>query len=173
MATVGKLAVIVAQYGADVSACVASHRRDEAVEVVQQTADESATQLTSRVRESVSRLVSAGYHVHSASFVARGGFDVRDVMATAGLLRGLVATMVAVGAGHVHIHAETPDVQTRYALTALTNTISEQLQGTGVEFHTDFISPMAEPPSAAAAAPDAHALESATVAPPSSARASP
>jgi hypothetical protein len=139
MATVGKLAVVVAQYGADVSACVASEADGAAVEVVQQAADETGTQLTTRVRERLSRLVNAGYRVHTASFVARGGFDVRDVMATAGLLRGLVASMVAVGAGHVHIRAAAADVHTRYALTALTDAISEQLQGTGVEFHTDFM----------------------------------
>jgi hypothetical protein len=151
MATVGKLAVVVAQYGADVSACVASEADGEAVEVVQQAADETGAQLTTRVRERLSRLVSAGYRVHSASFVARGGFDVRDVMATAGLLRGLVASMVAVGAGHVHIRAAAGDVHTRYALTALTDAISEQLHGTGVEFHTDFMT--AEAAAAEADAP--------------------
>jgi hypothetical protein len=144
MATVGKLAVVVAQYGADVSACVASEADGEAVEVVQQAADETGAQLTTRVRERLSRLVSAGYRVHTASFVARGGFDVRDVMATAGLLRGLVASMVAVGAGHVHIRAAAGDVHTRYALTALTDAISEQLHGTGVEFHTDFMTAEAD-----------------------------
>ena len=159
MATVGKLAVVVAQYGADVSACVASQGQEGTVEIVQQAADETSTQLTSRVRELLSRLVGAGYRVHSASFVARGGFDVRDVMATAGLLRGLVATMVAVGAGQVHIHAETPDVQTRYALTALTNAILEQLRGTGVEFHTDFISPVAQPACAANDPPEGRSLD--------------
>ena len=65
-------------------------------------------------------------------------------MATAGLLRGLVASMVAVGAGHVYIRAAAGDVHTRYALTALTDAISEQLQGTGVEFHTDFVGPEPE-----------------------------
>jgi hypothetical protein len=144
MATVGKLAVVVAQYGADVSACLASEEQGGAVEVVQQTADETPTHFTGRVRELLSRLVSAGYCVHSASFVARSGFDVRDVMATAGLLRGLVGAMVAVGAGHVHIRAAAGDTQTRYALTALTDAISEQLHGTGVEFHTDFVEPAGE-----------------------------
>lgn len=148
MATVGKLAVVVAQYGADVSACVASEGDDDAkVELVQQTADETGAQLTTRVRELLSRLVSAGYRVHRACFVARGGFDVRDVMATAGLLRGLVASMVAVGAGHVYIRAAAGDVHTRYALTALTDAISEQLQGTGVEFHTDFMGADPEDPT--------------------------
>jgi hypothetical protein len=146
MATVGKLAMVVAQYGADVSACVARDADDGAVEVVQQAADESGAQLTTRVRERLSRLVSAGYRVHSASFVARGGFDVRDVMATAGLLRGLVASMVAVGAGHVHIRAAAGDVHTRYALTALADALSGELHGTGVEFHTDFVGTHTEAP---------------------------
>jgi hypothetical protein len=149
MAAVGKLAVVVAQYGADVSACLAEQPQDGTVELLQQAQHETAAQLTSRVRECVSSWVSSGYRVTSASFVARGGFDVRDVMATAGLLRGLVATMVAVGVGRVNIHAETPDRQTRYALTALTDAISEQLQGSGVEFHTDFAMPV---PAAAASA---------------------
>jgi hypothetical protein len=139
MATVDKLAVVVAQYGADVAACVASEGVDACVELVQQAADETGAQLNTRVKECLARLVSAGHRVHSAIFVARGGFEVRDVMATAGLLRGLVASMVAVGAGHVHIRAAAGDLHTRYALTALTDAISEQLHGSGVEFHTDFV----------------------------------
>jgi hypothetical protein len=86
--------------------------------------------------------------------VARGGFDVRDVMATAGLLRGLVTSMVAVGAGHVHICAAAGDVHTRYALTALADALSEQLHGSGVEFHTNFAGTQAEATPATAQPPE-------------------
>lgn len=139
MATVSKLAVIVAQYGADVSACVAS-QGEGPYEILQQSEHETPGQLSSRVRERLAHLVEAGCHIDSASFVARTGFDVRDVMSVAGLLRGLVAAMVTVGAGQVHLHAEPRDLQTGYALTALADAISEQLHGTGVALATDFVS---------------------------------
>lgn len=131
MATASKLAVVVAQYGADVPACLAA---DAPSEVVQQASDETPGQLTARVRERLAALATSGAHIHSATFVARKGFDVRDVMAAAGLLRGLVSAMVAAGTAQVHLHAEPSDVQTRYALTALAEAMTEQLEGTGVEF---------------------------------------
>jgi hypothetical protein len=137
MATVGKLSVIVAQYGADVSVCsTAASAADGACEVLQQGSDESPTQLTSRVRARLADLSRNGYRIHHARFVARKGFDVRDVMAAAGLLRGLVSAMVAAGTAHVHLHAEPNDLQTRYAITALAEAMADQLQGTGVDFNT-------------------------------------
>lgn len=138
MATVSKLAVIVAQYGADLSACVASHA-DGPYEILQQVEQETPGQLATRVRERLAHLTESGCRIHSASFVARNAFDVRDVMSMAGLLRGLVAAMVAVGAGQVHLHAEPRDLQTGYALTALADAISEQLHGTGVALATEFV----------------------------------
>jgi hypothetical protein len=142
MAQVSKLAVIVAQYGADVSACVASHAEGP-YEILQQAERETPGQLATRVRERLSHLVELGCRIDSASFVARTGFEVRDVMSVAGLLRGLVAAMVAMGAGQVHLHAEPSDLQTGYALTALADAISEQLHGTGVALATEFVVPPA------------------------------
>ena len=82
MATVGKLSVIVAQYGADVSVCsTAANAADGACEILQQRSDESPSQLTSRVRARLADLGRTGYRIHHARFVARKGFDVRDVMA--------------------------------------------------------------------------------------------
>jgi hypothetical protein len=132
METAGKLAVVVAQYGADVAACVAAHAEAPA-EIVQQASHESAGQLSARVRERLAALATDGARIHSASFIARKGFDVRDVMAAAGLVRGLVSAMVAAGTAQVHLHAEPSDVQTRYALTALAEAMNEELEGTGVE----------------------------------------
>lgn len=133
MATASKVAVVVAQYGADVAACLPTPA-DAASELVQQASDESAGQLTARVRDRLAALASNGARIHTASFIARRGFDVRDVMAAAGLLRGLVSAMVAAGTVQVHLHAEPSDLQTRYALTALAEAMTEQLEGTGVEF---------------------------------------
>jgi hypothetical protein len=42
--------------------------------------------------------------------------------------------MVAAGTVQVHLHAEPHDLQTRYALTALAEAMTEQLEGTGVAF---------------------------------------
>jgi len=139
MAVVSKLAVVVAQYGADVSACVASHL-GAPHEVLQQAEHETPGQLSTRVRERLAHLVDAGCRIESASFVARTDFEVRDVMAVAGLLRTLVAAVVAVGAGQVHLHADPRDLQTGYALTALADAITEQLHGTGVALATEFVS---------------------------------
>jgi hypothetical protein len=146
MATVGKLSVIVAQYGADISVCSAAASAAEgACELLQQKHDETPTQLTSRVRARLAALAGAGQCLHSARFVARKGFDVRDVMAAAGLLRGLVSAMVAAGTAQVHLHAEPSDLQTRYALTALGDAMREQLQGTGVDFVTHLVVPAQAP----------------------------
>jgi len=133
MATASKLAVVVAQYGADVPTCVAT-QPEASCELVQQAQDETPGQLTARVRERLATLATDGARIHTASFVARKGFDVRDVMAAAGLLRGLVSAMVAAGTVQVHLHAEPSDLQTRYALTALAEAMTQQLEGTGVEF---------------------------------------
>ncbi|HEX6241099.1 MAG TPA: hypothetical protein VFZ61_09405 [Polyangiales bacterium] len=148
MATVGKLSVIVAQYGADVSVCsTAASAADGACEILQQRSDESPTQLTSRVRARLADLSRTGYRIHHARFIARKGFDVRDVMAAAGLLRGLVSAMVAAGTAHVHLHAEPSDLQTRYAITALAEAMADQLHGTGVDFNTHLTGP-AQPTTA-------------------------
>ena len=142
MATVGKLSVIVAQYGADASVCSAAANATEgACEVLQQRSDETATQLTSRVRARLADLSRTGYRIQHARFIARKGFDVRDVMAAAGLLRGLVSAMVAAGTAHVHLHAEPSDLQTRYAITALAEAMADQLHGTGVDFNTHLTGP--------------------------------
>lgn len=143
MATVSKLAVIVAQHGADVSSCLV-RQGDGPYEVVTQEAEETPSQLAHRVRDRLAHLAEAGCRVHSASFVARADFDVRDVLAAAGLVRSLVAAMVAVGAGQVHLYAQPSDLQTRYAITALADAINEQLQGTGVALHTDLHAPVVE-----------------------------
>lgn len=151
MATVGKLSVVVAQYGADISVCSAAANATEGVcELVQQKHDETPTQLTSRVRARLAALADAGQRLHSARFVARKGFDVRDVMAAAGLLRGLVSAMVAAGTVQVHLHAEPSNVQTRYALTALADAMREQLHGTGVDFVTHLTGPAQVPPQRSA-----------------------
>jgi hypothetical protein len=149
MATVSKLSVIVAQFGADVSVCHATHAADGVQEVVQQTQEETATQLTSRVRARLAELADASRRVHNARFIVRKGFDVRDVMAAAGLLRGLVSAMVTAGTAQVHVHAEPSDLQTHYALTALAEAMRDQLQGTGVDFVTHLSGPA---PSSAAPA---------------------
>jgi hypothetical protein len=144
MATASKLGVVVAQYGADVAVCLAAQAEGPS-EIVQQASEETAGQLMARVRERLADLTTGGARIQTASFVARKGFDVRDVMAAAGVLRGLVSTMVAAGTAQVHLHAEPSDLQTRYALTALAEAMSEQLEGTGVEFVTHLSTPADRP----------------------------
>ena len=144
MATVGKLSVVVAQYGADVSVCAAAANPGE-YELLQQRHDETPTQLTSRVRARLADLSRSGFRIHHARFVARKGFDVRDVMAAAGLLRGLVSAMVAAGTAHVHLHAEPSDVRSHYALTALAEAMADQLHGTGVDFIAHLTAPAPVP----------------------------
>ena len=146
MATASKLAVVVAQYGADVATCVAA-QPDAPCELVQQAHDETPGQLTARVRERLAALATHGTRIHTARFVARKGFDVRDVMAAVGLLRGLVSAMVAAGTVQVHLHAEASDLQTRYALTALAEAMTDQLEGTGVEFVAHLENASAERPA--------------------------
>jgi hypothetical protein len=157
MATVGKLSVIVAQYGADVSVCSAANPSEGTCELLQQRHDETPTQLTSRVRARLADLSRSGFRIHNARFVARRGFDVRDVMAAAGLLRGLVSAMVAAGTAHVHLHAEPNDVQSQYALTALAEAMADQLHGTGVDFTTHLTAPT-QPAAARKSAPPPSAL---------------
>ena len=150
MATVSRLAVVVAQHGADVSACVGQHA--DGLELLQQEPGETPTQLTSRVRGRLSALAGAGFRIDTARFIARSGFEARDVMAAAGLVRGLVSAMVAAGTAQVHLHAQPNDTQTRYALTALAEAMTEELQGTGVDFIAHF-SPCASPAAAKAQDP--------------------
>ena len=144
MSSGGQVAVIVAQDGNDAAAPLESliHGASTVV-MLSQEPEESLSQLSQRVRARVALLLKDGFKVQSATFVARNGFDLGDVPATAGMLRILVSTMVATassrderastGAGKVFLHAHSRDTRAHYALAALAATISEQVRGTGVE----------------------------------------
>jgi hypothetical protein len=134
MSSGGQVAVIVAQDGNDAAAPLESliHGASTVV-MLSQEPDESRSQLSQRVRARVALLLKDGFKVQSATFVARNGFDLRDVTATGEMLRILVSTMVALGAGKVFLHAHSRDTRAHYALAALAATISEQVRGTGVE----------------------------------------
>jgi hypothetical protein len=136
MATMQHVAVIVAQSGADVACHVDAAPPDTAVEVFQQANGETQTQLFQRLRSRLSALSASGVRVESAAFVAKAGFDSDEVLHAAGLVRGLVALMVAVGAGKVRLHALPRDRQAEVALTALTDALVEQLRGTGVSLES-------------------------------------
>jgi hypothetical protein len=144
MATAQLVTVIVAQAGADVARHVEAARPDLAVEVFQQTAGETETQLFQRLRSRLSALNANGVRVESASFIGKNGFDSDDVLGAAGLVRGLVALMVAVGAGSVRLHASPRDRRAEVALAALTDALAEQLRGTGVSLESEH----ARPPTA-------------------------
>lgn len=138
-----RISVIVAQDGADLSDCVPHYQLDSAVEVFQQRPQETATLLSQRIRSRLGELVRGGVIIEDARLVAKRTLDVQDVMSAATLLRGLVAAMVAVGAGHVYLHAAPRDAHAGFALTALADAIGDQLRGTGVEFFA--VDPCAPP----------------------------
>jgi hypothetical protein len=134
MATIGQVAVIVAQSGADASPSVEQVRRDVPTTVLlSQEPDESLTSLGHRVRTRLASLGAQGYRVHSATFVARNGFGLGDVLATADLLRVLLTGMVSVGGGQVYLQGDAHDAHAQVALKALGDAISDQVRGTGVE----------------------------------------
>jgi hypothetical protein len=134
MSSGGQVAVIVAQDGNEAAAPLESliHGASTVV-MLSQEPDESLSQLSQRVRARVALLLKDGFKVQSATFVARNGFDLGDVPATAGMLRILVSTMVSLGQGKVYLHAHSRDTRAHYALAALTDAISDQVRGTGVE----------------------------------------
>lgn len=137
MATIQHVAVIVAQSGADVARHVAAASPNASLEVFQQVSGESDSQLFQRLRSRLSALNATGMRIQTASFVARSGFNSDEVLGAAGLVRGLVALMVAVGAGTVRLHAAPGDRQAQVALTALTDALTEQLRGTGVTLEAE------------------------------------
>jgi hypothetical protein len=145
MATGGQVAVIVAQDGTEAAQPLESliHGASTVV-LLSQEPGESLSQLSQRVRARVALLLKDGFKVQSATFVARNGFGLTDVPATAEMLRILVSTMVAqygsraegrasTGHGKVFLHAHSRDTRAHYALAALTDAISDQVRGTGVD----------------------------------------
>jgi hypothetical protein len=134
MSSGGQVAVIVAQDGNEAAAPLESliHGASTVV-MLSQEPDESLSQLSQRVRARLALLLKDGFRVQSATFVARSGFGLGDVPATHEMLRILVSTMVAIGAGKVFLHAHSRDTRAHYALAALATTISDQVRGTGVE----------------------------------------
>src|SRR4051794_40625343 len=138
MATIGKVAVIVAQAGADASPSVEQvHRAVPTTVLLNQEPHESLASLGHRVRTRLASLGAQGYHVHSATFVARNGFGLSDVLAAADLLRVLLTSMVSVGGGHVYLQGDVHDAHAQVALQALGDAISDQVRGTGVEIVSD------------------------------------
>ncbi len=137
MATVGQVAVIIAQEGTDSSSDVASRRAETpAVVLVAQEPGETLGSLGQRVRARVRALVAEGWRIRSATFVARAGFDLSDVPATMELLRVLVSSMVSFGSGTVYLSPQGKGVRTQYALEALASAVGDQVRGTGVEIVT-------------------------------------
>ena len=139
MATIGQVAVIVAQRGTSPEAAVDA-RKAEAPTVVllSQEPGESLGGLGQRVRARVRALVSDGWRIRSATFVAREDFGIRDVPATSELLRSLVTSMVGAGSGRVHLQSQGQGTRAHFALQALAFAISDQVRGTGVEIVTGY-----------------------------------
>jgi hypothetical protein len=134
MATVGQVAVIIAQEGTDGALAVEARRLDTpAVVLLSQEPGETLGSLGQRVRARVKALVTEGFRIRSATFVARNGFDLPDVPATMELLRVLVSSMVAVGAGRVYLSSQSKGMRSHYALESLASAIGDQVRGTGVE----------------------------------------
>ncbi len=136
MATIGQVAVIVAQAGVDVDACpCVDNLRQEAcgTVVLQQEAGESLPVLGQRIRERIAVLASQGHQLHSATFLARRGFGLGDVLGTADLVRVLLTGMLAFGSGQLCLQSEAQDPHAQVALKALADALSDQMRGTGVE----------------------------------------
>ena len=137
MATVGQVAVIVAQRGVSPEAAVeARHAEAPTVVLLHQEPGESLGGLGQRVRARVRALVSDGWRIRSATFVARKGFGIADVPATSELLRSLITSMVGAGAGRVYLQSQGEGTRSHFALQALAFAISDQVRGTGVEIVT-------------------------------------
>lgn len=134
MATLGQVAVIVAQAGVGTSPVVEQARQSgPSTLVLNQEPGESLPAMGQRVRDSLSQLESRGLRVHSATFVARKGFGIADVLGTADLLRVLLSAMVSVGGGHVYLRGDAADARSQVALRALAEAISDQVRGTGIQ----------------------------------------
>ncbi len=137
MATIGQVAVIVAQRGTNPEPTVDA-RQAEAPTVVllHQEPGESLGGLGQRVRAHVRALVSDGWRIRSATFVARKDFGIADIPATSELLRSLITSMVGAGAGRVYLQSQGQGTRSHFALQALAFAISDQVRGTGVEIVT-------------------------------------
>ena len=136
MASIGQVAVIVAQTGVDVDAapCVDQLRREvSSTVVVHQEAGEAIPSLIQRVRARLGQLATQGYRLHSATFLARRGFGLNDVLGTADLVRVMLTGMLAIGSGQVCLQPESQDLHAQVALKALADALSDQVRGTGVE----------------------------------------
>lgn len=137
MASVGQVAVIVAQRGTSPEAAVDARKAESpTVLLLSQEPGESLGGLGQRVRARVRALVSDGWRIRSATFVAREDFGIADVPATSELLRALVSSMVAVGYGRVYLQSQGKGTRSHFALQALAFAISDQVRGTGVEIIT-------------------------------------
>ncbi len=138
MATVGQVAVIVAQHGTEPGGPIQARQAESStVVMLSQEPGESLGGLGQRVRARVRSLITEGFRIRSATFVARSGFDLSDVPATSDLLRALVASMVSEGSGRVYLQAQSRDTRAHYALSALAFAIMDQVRGTGVEIITE------------------------------------
>jgi hypothetical protein len=137
MASVGQVAVIVAQRGGSPEAAVEA-RQAEAPTVVllHQEPGESLGGLGQRVRACAKALVSDGWRIRSATFVAHKDFGIADLPATSELLRSLITSMVGAGEGRVYLQSQGEGTRSHFALQALAFAISDQVRGTGVEIVT-------------------------------------
>lgn len=134
MATPKHVAVIVAQAGVGTPPVVEQAREGgPATLVLNQEPGESLPAMGHRVRDSLSRLASEGLRVHRATFVARKGFGIADVLGTADLLRVLLSAMVSFGGGQVYLRGDAADARSQVALRALAEAISDQVRGTGIQ----------------------------------------
>jgi hypothetical protein len=134
MASLGHVAVIVAQDGANTGTPVeALLAMGPTVVMLTQEPGETLSKLSQRVRARVQILLNDGFRVHSATFIAKNGFGLRDVLPTAEMLRSLVTPMVAAGHGRVFLQSDARDARSGYALAALADAIQDQVRGTGVE----------------------------------------
>lgn len=138
MATVGQVAVIIAQRGTNPGTAIEARQQVDAPTVVllAQGPSESLGGLGQRVRARVLSLVSEGWRIRSATFVARRDFGIADVPATSELLRSLVSSMVDAGSGRVYLQSQGQGTRGHFALQALACAISDQVRGTGVEIVT-------------------------------------
>ncbi len=136
MASSGQVAIIVAQAKVDVDGSACAHQlRDEApnVTVIQQQVGERFSAFGQRLRREIAQLAEQDHALHSATFMVQRGFGLGDVLATADLLRVLMACVLPLGASEIRLQPEPADPHAQVALRALADALSEQVRGTGLE----------------------------------------
>lgn len=137
-----RIAVLVAERGADWDAWVAPLRGADELAVVLQRDDESAGEFATRVRTRL-RAIEAHAELAGAALVGGSDWDAPTLSARSLIMQALVAPMVAQNGGRVFLDAGTTQGRGRFAMQALATVVEEQIAGSGVDIVTAVETPKA------------------------------